>query len=398
MGDKPIDRGICETMFRDLEQRGSDACGIALVDQGRVTVKKTGVESSVALARWKDMLEITPTTTMVLMHTRAATQGSTEIPANNHPIIGEQMILLHNGIVDSNKRGYGESDSGQLLWAMEHHGIERALARASGWLAVAFLNYYRPNKLKLYRYSSPLDVGWDASNKHFYFASDATYFNCTWAERHDSGLWGLFTGLECVTLDPEVLLTVIPAAGRVTMQRVKHKAGARSYYSPAKTTVEDVLSDKLSDEDLEIYDKLLQTSKPVNQMTDREWKIWHAVEELSDPEGYRWGTIYNGSCLASYGWSSYAAKIRDPHLYTYRLPQDRERGLDPAFTKHSWKLTTPATKVKGSERYLKGSGLYKADGTEIPTVSGACLPATTAGTMAEAQALAAELERCDELS
>jgi len=395
MGSEPIDREVCEAIFDDLELRGDDACGLALVDNNKVTVKKTGIKASKALKRFDNLFDITPTTTMVLMHTRSATQGSTEIPANNHPIIGEQMVLIHNGIVNSSQRGYGASDSGQLLYAMEHHGIERAIANMSGWMAIAFLNYYRPNKLKLYHYTAPLDVAWDANREHFYFASDDSYMSSNWGRRFGQNLWGLFTGLECVTLDEEVLVTVVPAAGRVSMNRLRHKVRGSTttyYHNGVKTTV----ADKLTEEDLELYDKLLQEAKPVRTMTDREWRVWHLVEDMLDPDLFG---VANTCAYAQY--SSYAAVIADPHLYTYVLPEDRERGLDPAFTKHKWTIKPASQKkqAKGAAVYLKGSGLYKADGTQIPTVSGAALPpASPDSTMAEAQALAAELERCDELS
>jgi len=97
---------------------------------------------------------------VTLVHTRAATHGSPRNNNNNHPIIGLEKVLIHNGIVWGEKLNdypyKGECDSEILLSYIERFGITEGLKKSHGSIAVAFCDMAAPKKLWLYSYSSPL--------------------------------------------------------------------------------------------------------------------------------------------------------------------------------------------------------------------------------------------------
>lgn len=207
LGSTPIDQQVLQSMFLALEDRGKDACGVALVEPQGVRVKKTAVPSKEAIEAWPSIVDPTPKTSAVLLHTRQATQGSPQYPDNNHPIIGKQGLLIHNGMLTSNTKGYGQSDSGQLLWQIEQDSLEKALTNAHGWLSVAYMDYHQRHLIYLYT-DSGLHLGWDAQRQHLYFASTQSLLAKPWKQHFGMGAWGLFPDLQVAELGHDTLVTI----------------------------------------------------------------------------------------------------------------------------------------------------------------------------------------------
>ena len=63
----------------------------------------------------------------------------------------------------------GETDTEQLLRAIETKGIIKGIQSTSGSMAIAFMWRYNLRKFYLYRHSEPLAVAWD--KRFFCFAS-----------------------------------------------------------------------------------------------------------------------------------------------------------------------------------------------------------------------------------
>jgi len=120
---------------------------------------------------------------VIIMHTRAKTQGSPLMPhnVNNHPLVSNSQfyVLVHNGMIwDSDKvKGYkyrGECDSEHILANIEVYGLSKGLKRTAGSLAI-ILKKMENDYLYLYRNNNPLDIVYLAKEQLLIGASSDIY-------------------------------------------------------------------------------------------------------------------------------------------------------------------------------------------------------------------------------
>ena len=87
---------LTQALANAAEERGTDAAGIAYVQDGRVTIYKRPKPAH------KLRFKIPKGTKAVMGHTRYATQGDKEHNYNNHPFAGradKSFALAHNGVI-----------------------------------------------------------------------------------------------------------------------------------------------------------------------------------------------------------------------------------------------------------------------------------------------------------
>ena len=171
---------ISEVLFqgiRNLEYRGYDSCGVALMNQRDLMVRKNtgGVEE---FFRKGNILSAKGKTGIA--HTRWATHG-TVTQDNTHPFTScdETFALVHNGII-SNYRflrdgliGEGhifrsETDTEVIPHLLEkyykkHKSVEKALVKTlnvlEGTFAIAMISTHHPDQIFCARRESPLMLG-----------------------------------------------------------------------------------------------------------------------------------------------------------------------------------------------------------------------------------------------
>lgn len=145
-----------------LSERGRDATGIGYNRVGYWHTLKNGVPAlkftETKLA--KKMLREAKQARTVLLHCRQATNGSAHNNANNHPVMSDKGMLVHNGVVyfSESFKGKGTVDSEQLLLAIEKYGLKKAIQKAGGTLTFAYVEYKHSNKLYLYHGGMPLTI------------------------------------------------------------------------------------------------------------------------------------------------------------------------------------------------------------------------------------------------
>ena len=193
--------------LRDLEYRGYDSAGIAVLDNGKIDrVREVGkvdmlakkmtnvIASGAKQSNHKEKIAsassgLAMTGTIGIAHTRWATHGGvTEKNAHPH-IVGEgKLVLVHNGIIENyrdikkqlkNQNQESETDSeilGQLIFE-NYQGdlmkaVKHALLKVRGTYGIVVMHSDHPNQLVAARLGSPLAIG--IGDKEYYIASDVT--------------------------------------------------------------------------------------------------------------------------------------------------------------------------------------------------------------------------------
>mgnify|MGYP001411564511 CR=1 FL=1 len=173
-------KNISELLFegiRNLEYRGYDSCGVALMDKTHLVIKKDigGVEE---FYRKHNVLQLK--SKIGIAHTRWATHG--KVTQNNtHPFVSRDsnFAVVHNGIISNylplkaqlQKEGFkfnSETDTEVLAHLLEKfykrsRDVEKALAKmlnvVEGTFALAFISSYVPGQIFCAKRESPLMLG-----------------------------------------------------------------------------------------------------------------------------------------------------------------------------------------------------------------------------------------------
>ena len=173
-------KSISELLFegiRNLEYRGYDSCGVALMNKTRLIIKKDigGVEG---FYRKHNVLQLK--SKIGIAHTRWATHG--KVTRNNsHPFTSSDgnFAVVHNGIISNyrplrdqlQKEGFkfsSETDTEILAHLLEKfykrsRNVEKAFVKTlnliEGTFALAFISSYLPEQIFCAKRESPLMLG-----------------------------------------------------------------------------------------------------------------------------------------------------------------------------------------------------------------------------------------------
>ena len=171
--------------LRDLEYRGYDSAGIAILDKGKL--QRTREVGKVDMLVKKISGHKFPGT-IGIAHTRWATHGGVT-EANAHPhVVGEgKLVIVHNGIIENYRElkekvdGPFESQTDTEIlakWIFKNYtgdlvqAVKTALLSVRGTYGLAVLHADHPDELVVARLGSPLVIG--IGDGEYYLASDVT--------------------------------------------------------------------------------------------------------------------------------------------------------------------------------------------------------------------------------
>ena len=159
--------------LKRLEYRGYDSCGVAVWDQGLKRVRSVSRVSELSDQIEKEGLK----GFMGIAHTRWATHGE-PVVCNAHPhFAGDQIALIHNGIIENYEEIRDElkvkgvqfasqTDSEVLAYLVRDcyqgdllKAVEGALNRVRGAYAIAVFCKEDPHRIVVARQGSPLVLG-----------------------------------------------------------------------------------------------------------------------------------------------------------------------------------------------------------------------------------------------
>lgn len=178
--------------LKNLEYRGYDSAGLAVVADGKIDLERA-VGKIINLENKLAKSKAVFAGSCGIAHTRWATHGGvTEKNAHPHFDCGGNIYLVHNGIIENYKelkdglerRGHkfsSETDTEALVHLVEEiktkngnfrleEAVRQALRQVRGTYGIAVLDAREPNKLVIARNFSPLVLG--VGRKEFVAASD----------------------------------------------------------------------------------------------------------------------------------------------------------------------------------------------------------------------------------
>lgn len=172
--------------LQKLEYRGYDSSGIAVLNEGHISV----IKAKGKLAELKPQLNQLPENGKIgIGHTRWATHGAPS-DKNAHPHTGDDVAIIHNGILENYKelkiemleKGYhflSDTDSEVIVHLLQDQlaqsiSIEKAILnltkRIEGAYALAIVAKDEPDTIFLVKQGSPIVIG--LGKEENYFASD----------------------------------------------------------------------------------------------------------------------------------------------------------------------------------------------------------------------------------
>lgn len=198
---------ILKRMLDRSTRRGSDATGIALISIAKATVLKhhipgrTFVETNAFDNATEDFLDMKKPEEdgtrplVVLGHNRSETQGTYRNKHNNHPIITNKVIGVHNGVIGNddilfssyiNKiKRKAEVDSEIIFRLIDYYAnrlkectseaIKRTTFKLNGSYACAIVNMRTPWMLWLFRGRAPIDIMYYPKAGLILFASEKVF-------------------------------------------------------------------------------------------------------------------------------------------------------------------------------------------------------------------------------
>lgn len=179
---------IAGQMLYDIEHRGGDATGAAWINprNGKRVISKAPIGAGKFVPSAGDKLCAGATT--AILHTRFATQGSTDIAGNNHPIPRGRIVLTHNGHINNDKELFKQlgvprvaqvdSEAIAALIAFSKGKPWEILTEIYGTAALAWLSANDARTLHLARVnSSPLWIGQADTGSLFYGSTQETIEN-----------------------------------------------------------------------------------------------------------------------------------------------------------------------------------------------------------------------------
>ena len=189
IGAKPVKQILIDGL-RELEYRGYDSAGIAVLQEGHFSLFKA-VGKLVNLEEKAKNYESSGFS-VGIGHTRWATHGKpTEL--NAHPHLGQNSYVVHNGIIENYQelksmltaqgvQFLSQTDTEVIVHLFEHQlktaaspfqAFEQTLAQLHGAYAILLVNADTEGTIFFAKHGSPMIIGRNSENETLFGSSDA---------------------------------------------------------------------------------------------------------------------------------------------------------------------------------------------------------------------------------
>lgn len=153
-------RELAHNLLKQIEYRGTHASGFAFYTADG----KFGIYKNPRPGSQLSLAELPRNAKTVILHTRYATQGSTQDNRNNHPVISpdNRVALVHNGVISNDHtlrpslgltEEHGEVDSLVIPALLAQQGVD-SLSQLRGYAAIAWIDGNQDGELHIARLKS----------------------------------------------------------------------------------------------------------------------------------------------------------------------------------------------------------------------------------------------------
>jgi glucosamine--fructose-6-phosphate aminotransferase (isomerizing) len=255
-------RDILIDGLKELEYRGYDSAGIAILKDSNIEVYKAlGKIVNLEEKANKDKCTLDDNEFSIgIGHTRWATHGKpTEL--NAHPHLGEYSYVVHNGIIENYKElkdelkdaGYkfvSQTDTEVIVHLFEYYfnqnndaqkSFDMTISRLDGAYSILLITKSQPNKIYFMKHGSPMAIAKSDNDDEVFFASsDAPLIglakNVVYLE---DGVSGVATS-SSISFSEEVNWTTLPSS-----KQFAQKDGFRFFMEKETYEQSDVVTDAM---------------------------------------------------------------------------------------------------------------------------------------------------------
>lgn len=313
IGAKPVKEILIDGL-RELEYRGYDSAGIAVLQDGRFSLFKA-VGKLVNLEEKAKNFE-SDGFSVGIGHTRWATHGKpTEL--NAHPHLGQNSYVVHNGIIEnyqelkSELMGEGvqflsQTDTEVIVHLFEQQlktastpfeAFKQTLSKLEGAYAILLVNANSSDTIFFAKHGSPMILGRNSDHEVLFGSSDAALIGkCSEVIYLEDGHYG-YASSEAIALfdhgNHEVSLRFTPLNNnKLSAQKEGFRFFMEKEIYEQSTVLSDTLMGRLRDESI-FFEEL-------------DPKLFEGINEI---KLCACGTSYHAAMVASYLFERHA-KIR----------------------------------------------------------------------------------------
>ena len=314
--------------LRELEYRGYDSAGIAILQNGSFSMFKA-LGKLINLEEKSANFE-TKGFAVGIGHTRWATHGKpTEL--NAHPHMGESSYVVHNGIIENyqelkkelqeqGRNFLSQTDTEVIVHLFEYYlnsGLESfeafkaMLARLEGAFAILLVSATVEGQIFFAKYGSPMILGTNSEDEKFFGSSDAALIGkCDKVIYLEDGAYGYLNAETIALYDKDNTKQNLQFTALPTSKLSAQKEGFRFFMEKEIYEQHDVISDtllgRLSDEAI-LFDELDE----------------NFLEDIEDITFSSCGTSYHSALTGSYLFERYAkikTSVEFASEFRYREP------------------------------------------------------------------------------
>ncbi|MEA3290332.1 MAG: glutamine--fructose-6-phosphate transaminase (isomerizing) [Campylobacterota bacterium] len=249
--------------LKELEYRGYDSAGIAILQNNNIDVYK-------AVGKIKNLEEKVKQSSLKsnnsqedlrigIGHTRWATHGKpTEL--NAHPHLGEYSYVVHNGIIENYKElkdelieiGHtfvSQTDTEVIVHLFEYYfnksnnsdeAFSKTISRLQGAYSILLITKSEPNKIYFMKHGSPMAIAKNDQDEIFFASSDAPLIGYANDVVYlEDGVSGVATD-NSLNFNQEVNWTTLP-----TSKQFAQKDGYRFFMEKEIYEQSDVVTDSM---------------------------------------------------------------------------------------------------------------------------------------------------------
>ena len=367
--------------LKELEYRGYDSAGIAVLQDGRFdSFKATGKLVNLE-EKTKDF--VTDKFSIGIGHTRWATHGKpTEL--NAHPHIGSESYVVHNGIIENYAElkkeliadgviFLSQTDTEVIVHQFEKNlknavsvfdAFKKTISELHGAYAILLVTKSEDETIYFAKHGSPMLVGVNAENEKYFASSDTPLIgHCTDVNYFEDGDYGYVSPSELAIFNKEGIKQKPNFAKLSTNKLSAQKDGFRFFMEKEIYEQADVIADtllgRLCDDEV-LFDEL-------------DAELFEGINEI---KLCACGTSYHSALTATYLFERYSkikTSIEVASEFRYRSPIMSKDTLFVVISQSGETADTLETLKMAKKAGLKTLVICNVDNSSMVRLADACI-------------------------